>query len=102
MILAGQARAARAPADHRQVHLVPGLAVEEGPDPPGEIGPLLRVERDHPAVGAEQAGQLLRGYRQRKLHPALLGLRHRGTRREPDLATTAPPGPFGRTVGLTR
>jgi acetylornithine deacetylase/succinyl-diaminopimelate desuccinylase-like protein len=39
-----QARAAQAPADHRQVHLVPRLAIEEGPDPPGEIGPPVRVE----------------------------------------------------------
>jgi AcrR family transcriptional regulator len=57
--LARQADAADAPADHRQVHVVPGLAVQEGPDPAGEVGPRLRVERDHPAVGSEQAEQLL-------------------------------------------
>ncbi len=62
--LTGQARAAQAPADHRQVDLVPRLAVQEGPDPPGKIGPLAGVERDHPAVGTEQAEKLLRGHRQ--------------------------------------
>jgi AcrR family transcriptional regulator len=56
---AGPPDAADAPADHRQVHVVPGLAVQEGPDPAGEVGPRLRIERDHPAVGAEQAEQLL-------------------------------------------
>jgi AcrR family transcriptional regulator len=56
---AGQPDAADAPADHRQVHVVPGLAVQEGPDPAGEVSPRLRAERDHPAVGAEQAEQLL-------------------------------------------
>lgn len=66
--LSGQADAADAPADHRQVNVFPGLAVQEGPDPAGEVGPRLRVERDHPAVGAEQAEQLLRGHRQRVLH----------------------------------
>jgi AcrR family transcriptional regulator len=56
---AAQPDAADAPADHRQVNVVPGLAVQEGPDPAGEAGSRLRVERDHPAVGAEQAEQLL-------------------------------------------
>jgi AcrR family transcriptional regulator len=62
--LARQPDAADAPADQRQVNVVPGLAVQEGPDPAGEVGPRPRVERDHPAVGADQAEQLLGGHRQ--------------------------------------
>jgi len=62
--LAGQPRAAQAAADHRQVGPVPRLAVEEGPDPPGEVGPPLGAERDHPAVRAEQPDQLVLGHRQ--------------------------------------
>jgi AcrR family transcriptional regulator len=61
---ARQPDAADAPADQRQVNVVPGLAVQEGPDPAGEVGPRPRVERDHPAVGADQAEQLLGGHRQ--------------------------------------
>jgi AcrR family transcriptional regulator len=56
--LARQPDAADAPADHRQVNVIPGLPVQELADPAGEVGPGLRVERDHRAVGTEQAEQL--------------------------------------------
>jgi len=91
--LAGPPGAAQAAADHRQVGPVPRLAVEEGPDPPGEVGPALGGERDHPAVRAEQPDQFVLGHRQRVLHRVLLDRGHRGTGREHDLAAPTATGP---------
>jgi len=48
-------RAAETAADHRQVSVAPGLAVKEGADAAREVGAGVRGERDHPAVGGEQA-----------------------------------------------
>jgi DNA-binding NarL/FixJ family response regulator len=82
--LPGQPGAAEAAADHGQVNPVPRLAVEEGPDAPGEVGSLIGGERDHAAVRAEQAGQLFRGHRHGVLDREALGRGHRRAGRELD------------------
>src|SRR5579859_3369990 len=52
---------------------------------PGEIVPPACLQGDHRAVGAEQAGQVILGHRQRELHRVLPHRGHRRPGREDDL-----------------